>query len=155
VVIACDCRSRGPVFESRWGLFFLSKKSFSVFTFMPRATTSIASSCRGLSRRQLHQASKGHPPVHITTLPNKIRVATESKPGHFSSVGLYIDAGSRYETPLTSGASHFLDRMAFKVLSPYLFPYSISVRISVHPVRPRALVHSRRCRPQLTPWAVR
>ncbi|KAI0800639.1 Metalloenzyme, LuxS/M16 peptidase-like protein [Fomes fomentarius] len=54
------------------------------------------------------------PPVQITTLPNGIRVATESTPGHFSSVGLYVDAGSRYETPSTSGVSHFLDRMAFK-----------------------------------------
>ncbi|KAI0094433.1 Metalloenzyme, LuxS/M16 peptidase-like protein [Irpex rosettiformis] len=52
--------------------------------------------------------------VEITTLPNKIRVATENTPGHFSAVGLYIDAGTRYETPTTSGVSHFLDRMAFK-----------------------------------------
>jgi processing peptidase subunit alpha len=64
-------------------------------------------------QRQLSQALL--PPLQITTLPNKIRVATESTPGHFSSVGLYIDAGSRYELPSTSGASHFLDRMAFKV----------------------------------------
>ncbi|PFH52260.1 hypothetical protein AMATHDRAFT_2266 [Amanita thiersii Skay4041] len=54
------------------------------------------------------------PTIQITTLPNKIRVATEDTPGHFSSVGLYIDAGSRYETTETSGVSHFLDRMAFK-----------------------------------------
>lgn len=55
------------------------------------------------------------PSVKITTLPNKIRVATETTPGHFSSVGLYVDAGSRYESPELSGVSHFLDRMAFKV----------------------------------------
>ncbi|KAG6889982.1 hypothetical protein C0995_012942 [Termitomyces sp. Mi166 len=54
------------------------------------------------------------PNVQITTLPNRLRVATDSTPGHFSSVGLYIDAGSRYETPETAGVSHFLDRMAFK-----------------------------------------
>ncbi|KAF8203944.1 Metalloenzyme, LuxS/M16 peptidase-like protein [Pholiota molesta] len=67
-------------------------------------------------RRQL--ASAVVPPsVDITTLPNKIRVATENTPGHFSTVGLYIDAGSRYETPMTSGVSHFLDRMAFKSTS--------------------------------------
>ncbi|KAI1793122.1 Metalloenzyme, LuxS/M16 peptidase-like protein [Ganoderma leucocontextum] len=54
------------------------------------------------------------PPVQITTLSNGIRVATETTPGHFSSVGLYLDAGSRYETHSTSGVSHFLDRMAFK-----------------------------------------
>ncbi|KAF9225501.1 hypothetical protein BS17DRAFT_801520 [Gyrodon lividus] len=65
-----------------------------------------------LRQRQFSLATL--PPLQITTLPNKIRVATESTPGHFSSVGLYIDAGSRYEVPSTSGASHFLDRMAFK-----------------------------------------
>ncbi|KAI0368833.1 LuxS/MPP-like metallohydrolase [Pilatotrama ljubarskyi] len=60
------------------------------------------------------KSSPADPPVQITTLPNGLRVATESTPGHFSSLGLYVDAGSRYETPSTSGASHFLDRMAFK-----------------------------------------
>ena len=66
--------------------------------------------------RSLHLPSKpSDPPVDITTLPNGIRVATESTPGHFSSVGLYVDAGSRHETPSTLGVSHFLDRMAFKV----------------------------------------
>lgn len=53
--------------------------------------------------------------VQITTLPNKLRVATENTPGHFSSLGLYIDAGARYETPANAGVSHFVDRMAFKV----------------------------------------
>jgi processing peptidase subunit alpha len=31
-----------------------------------------------------------------------------------ASVGLYIDCGSIYETPASSGASHLLERMAFK-----------------------------------------
>ncbi|KAI6012432.1 Metalloenzyme, LuxS/M16 peptidase-like protein [Pisolithus orientalis] len=65
-------------------------------------------------RLQRHSSQATLPPLKITTLPNKIRVATESTPGHFASVGLYIDAGSRYEDSSTSGASHFLDRMAFK-----------------------------------------
>lgn len=51
----------------------------------------------------------------MTTLPNKVRVATENIPGHFHSVGVYVDAGSRYESPRTSGTSHLLDRLAFKV----------------------------------------
>ena len=55
------------------------------------------------------------PTVQITTLPNKIRVATDTRPGHFSSVGLYVDGGARHETQHTSGVFHFLDRMAFKV----------------------------------------
>ncbi|KDQ20455.1 hypothetical protein BOTBODRAFT_50557 [Botryobasidium botryosum FD-172 SS1] len=53
-------------------------------------------------------------PVQITTLPNKLRVATEASPGHFSSLGVYIEAGSRFESPRMSGVSHLLDRMAFK-----------------------------------------
>lgn len=61
-------------------------------------------------------ASPAQPlPTQITTLDNKIRVATEATPGHFSAVGVYIDAGSRYEAPQYSGVSHILDRMAFKV----------------------------------------
>ncbi|KAJ3721773.1 Metalloenzyme, LuxS/M16 peptidase-like protein [Lentinula raphanica] len=53
-------------------------------------------------------------PTQITTLPNKIRVATDPTSGYFSSIGLYVDAGSRYETSENAGASHFIDRLAFK-----------------------------------------
>ncbi|KAG8829355.1 Mitochondrial-processing peptidase subunit alpha [Serendipita sp. 399] len=60
-------------------------------------------------------ASRVEPlPTKITTLGNKLRVATEATPGHFSAVGVYIDAGSRYEAPQFTGVSHILDRMAFK-----------------------------------------
>ncbi|GJN14989.1 hypothetical protein PR202_gb01873 [Eleusine coracana subsp. coracana] len=53
----------------------------------------------------------------ITTLPNGVKIASEtsqycSSPS--ASVGLYIDCGSIYETPASSGASHLLERMAFK-----------------------------------------
>jgi len=51
----------------------------------------------------------------ITTLPNGIRVATEALPGPFSGVGVYVDAGSRYETEELRGVSHIIDRLAFKV----------------------------------------
>ncbi|CAB4391222.1 unnamed protein product [Rhizophagus irregularis] len=50
----------------------------------------------------------------ITTLSNGVRVTSENTPGHFSAVGVYIDVGSRYETPQTLGLSHMLDRLAFK-----------------------------------------
>jgi mitochondrial-processing peptidase subunit alpha len=84
---------------------------------MRRASYSLVRRTNELSRRRAFRtaAAGGDAAVRITTLPNKIRVATESTPGHFSSVGLYVDAGSRYETPTTSGVSHFLDRMAFQV----------------------------------------
>ena len=83
---------------------------------------------RGFQRSHPSQGSTTtvNSPVQITTLQNKLRVATESTPSHFSSVGLYIDAGSRYETPSTSGVSHFLDRMAFKVRWPLLAPYHVT-----------------------------
>ncbi|KAF2432463.1 mitochondrial-processing peptidase subunit alpha [Tothia fuscella] len=53
----------------------------------------------------------------VTTLPNGIRVATEALPGHFSGIGVYIDAGSRYENAYLSGVSHIIDRLAFKSTS--------------------------------------
>ncbi|KAJ9133123.1 hypothetical protein NKR19_g9164 [Coniochaeta hoffmannii] len=50
----------------------------------------------------------------ITRLPNGIRVASEDLPDAFSGVGVYIDAGSRYENDYLRGASHIMDRLAFK-----------------------------------------
>lgn len=50
----------------------------------------------------------------ITELPNGVRVATESLPGPFSGVGVYVDAGSRYEDASLRGVSHIIDRLAFK-----------------------------------------
>ncbi|KAJ5957043.1 hypothetical protein N7501_011322 [Penicillium viridicatum] len=50
----------------------------------------------------------------ITTLPNGVRVATESLPGPFAGVGVYVDAGSRYEDESLRGVSHIMDRLAFK-----------------------------------------
>lgn len=54
---------------------------------------------------------------NITTLSNGIRVATEALPGPFSGVGVYIDAGSRYENDDLRGLSHIVDRLAFKSTS--------------------------------------
>lgn len=51
---------------------------------------------------------------NISELPNGVRVATESLPGPFSAVGIYIDAGSRYEDESLRGVSHIVDRLAFK-----------------------------------------
>lgn len=44
-----------------------------------------------------------------------MRVVTDPTPGHFHAVGVYIDAGSRFETSRCSGVSHLIDRLAFKV----------------------------------------
>uniref|UniRef100_A0A0A9FEW9 Alpha-MPP n=1 Tax=Arundo donax TaxID=35708 RepID=A0A0A9FEW9_ARUDO len=50
----------------------------------------------------------------ITTLPNGVKIASETSSSPAASVGLYIDCGSIYETPASSGVSHLLERMAFK-----------------------------------------
>lgn len=52
--------------------------------------------------------------TQISILKNGLRVVTDSTPGHFSALGAYINAGSRYETLERSGISHIIDRMAWK-----------------------------------------
>ncbi|KAL5012459.1 hypothetical protein ScPMuIL_011010 [Solemya velum] len=50
---------------------------------------------------------------HVTVLENGLTVATENKFGHFCTVGVVIDSGSRYEVACPSGISHFLEKLAF------------------------------------------
>lgn len=51
----------------------------------------------------------------ITTLPNGLRVITETMPSVRSvSVGAWVDTGSRDETPAEAGCSHFLEHLLFK-----------------------------------------
>ncbi|KAL6134546.1 hypothetical protein ACLB2K_066777 [Fragaria x ananassa] len=50
----------------------------------------------------------------ITKLSNGVRIASETSPSPAASIGVYINCGSIYETPVTSGASHLLERLAFK-----------------------------------------
>jgi mitochondrial-processing peptidase subunit beta len=91
-----------------------------------RASRRLASSTGQISR--LHQAAKAAAPsaasfpdyvlhcpeTKVTTLPNGLRVATEKWHGDTACVGVFIDAGSRYETAANNGAAHFLEHMAFK-----------------------------------------
>jgi predicted Zn-dependent peptidase len=51
----------------------------------------------------------------ITTLPNGLRVITETMPSVRSvSVGAWVDTGSRDETTVEAGCSHFLEHLLFK-----------------------------------------
>ncbi|GLT36219.1 hypothetical protein SLA2020_106130 [Shorea laevis] len=55
------------------------------------------------------------PETRVTTLPNGLRVATESSlAARTATVGVWIDAGSRFETDETNGTAHFLEHMIFK-----------------------------------------
>jgi len=55
-----------------------------------------------------------YPQTKQTTLANGLRVASETGAGDTATVGIWIDAGSRYETPETNGVAHFLEHMSFK-----------------------------------------
>jgi len=50
----------------------------------------------------------------VTTLPSGMRVASEFYPGATTTVGVWIDSGTRFETEETNGTAHFLEHMAFK-----------------------------------------
>ena len=54
------------------------------------------------------------PATEVSTLKNGLRVASEGGHGETATVGVWIDAGSRYETAKNNGAAHFLEHMAFK-----------------------------------------
>mmetsp|Transcript_14209 Transcript_14209/g.15831 ORF Transcript_14209/g.15831 Transcript_14209/m.15831 type:complete len:475 (+) Transcript_14209:56-1480(+) len=55
------------------------------------------------------------PATDVTTLDSGLRVASETVAGaETATVGVWIDAGSRYETAKNNGAAHFLEHMAFK-----------------------------------------
>lgn len=46
-------------------------------------------------------------------------MASEALPGSFSGVGVYIEAGSRFENQALRGVSHIMDRLAFKSTSKH------------------------------------
>ena len=54
--------------------------------------------------------------TEVSTLKNGLRVATERVPAECETVtlGVWIDAGSRYEAASNNGAAHFLEHIAFK-----------------------------------------
>lgn len=90
-------------------------------TLPSRLSRGITSSASAAGRLRKYATTANNPSEReptdldqITTLSNGIRVATESLPGHFSGIGVYIDAGSRYENEGLRGVSHIIDRLAFK-----------------------------------------
>ncbi len=53
--------------------------------------------------------------TRVHRLPNGFRIVTEDMPGlRSASVGLWVGAGGRHETPGENGIAHFLEHMAFK-----------------------------------------
>ncbi|XP_063617066.1 mitochondrial-processing peptidase subunit beta [Cydia splendana] len=84
------------------------------------ATTLRLLSSQGVQVRSLatavgyKQALVNVPPTKLTVLDNGLRVASEDSGAATATVGLWIDAGSRYENSKNNGVAHFLEHMAFK-----------------------------------------
>lgn len=52
--------------------------------------------------------------MHLTTLKNELRVATQRTKSPLTCMTLAVAAGPRYETACTSGLTHFIEHLAFK-----------------------------------------
>jgi hypothetical protein len=53
-------------------------------------------------------------PFEMTVLSNGVRVCTERWDSPTAAVGVFVDAGSRFENIETSGSAHFLEHILFK-----------------------------------------
>ncbi|KAK7834900.1 hypothetical protein U0070_022871 [Myodes glareolus] len=74
-------------------------------------------SCGGSRLRSTQAAPQvvlNVPETRVTCLENGLRVASENSGLSTCTVGLWIDAGSRYENEKNNGTAHFLEHMAFK-----------------------------------------
>lgn len=70
---------------------------------------------KSTQQRVLHEpALINLPETRVTTLKNGLRVASEDQGLLTCTVGVWIDAGSRFEDERTNGTAHFLEHMAFK-----------------------------------------
>uniref|UniRef100_A0A1I8A848 Mitochondrial-processing peptidase subunit beta n=1 Tax=Steinernema glaseri TaxID=37863 RepID=A0A1I8A848_9BILA len=54
------------------------------------------------------------PSTKVSHLPSGFTIASESRKIPTATVGIWIDAGSRYENERNNGVAHFLEHMAFK-----------------------------------------
>eukprot|EP00178_Gracilaria_changii_P003522 TRINITY_DN1523_c0_g1_i1.p1 TRINITY_DN1523_c0_g1~~TRINITY_DN1523_c0_g1_i1.p1 ORF type:complete len:540 (+),score=95.02 TRINITY_DN1523_c0_g1_i1:126-1622(+) len=93
----------------------------------PALTTPPASGIKGALKRMLGPNADPLPPhyrldesllpevpTRVTTLSNGMRVASESRPVGAAVVGVWIDAGTRFEPESVNGAAHFLEHLIFK-----------------------------------------
>uniref|UniRef100_A0AAQ5X3U5 Mitochondrial-processing peptidase subunit beta n=1 Tax=Amphiprion ocellaris TaxID=80972 RepID=A0AAQ5X3U5_AMPOC len=60
------------------------------------------------------QSLLGAPETRLTSLDNGLRIASEETGHATCTVGLWISAGSRYESEKNNGTGFFLEHMAFK-----------------------------------------
>ncbi|XP_063438321.1 mitochondrial-processing peptidase subunit beta-like [Mytilus galloprovincialis] len=70
--------------------------------------------CQSAKAATYESTIENLPETRVTTLDNGVRVATEDSGIPTCTVGLWIDAGSRFENAKNNGTAHFLEHMAFK-----------------------------------------
>jgi len=74
---------------------------------------SLATPLPGLPTPKYAKASSQGSETNVTILDNGLKVASENRFGQFSTVGVIVDSGSRYESPYPSGVAHFLEKLSF------------------------------------------
>ncbi|KAK2862478.1 hypothetical protein Q5P01_002011 [Channa striata] len=74
---------------------------------------------RGQASVSYAQSLAGAPETRLTTLDNGFRVASEETGHATCTVGVWIGAGSRYESEKNNGTGFFLEHMAFKGTKKY------------------------------------
>ncbi|MFI5984909.1 M16 family metallopeptidase [Streptomyces sp. NPDC051555] len=81
-----------------------------------RVTARTSSEVRAVARTQtLLPGENGIGTVRRTTLPNGLRIVTETLPSVRSATfGIWAHVGSRDETPTLNGATHYLEHLLFK-----------------------------------------
>ncbi|MGD6742810.1 M16 family metallopeptidase [Streptomyces sp. BH106] len=81
-----------------------------------QATARTSSEGRAVARTQtLIKGTSGIGTVRKTTLPNGLRIVTETLPSVRSATfGIWAHVGSRDETPTLNGATHYLEHLLFK-----------------------------------------
>lgn len=80
---------------------------------MRRVNFKLAQTARAYGT-QIPQSLLTVPVTKENTLNNGMRVCSEESGGETATVGVWIDAGSRFETDQNNGVAHFLEHMAFK-----------------------------------------
>lgn len=54
------------------------------------------------------------PETECSVLDNTVQIASENTGGNTATVGIWLDAGSRYETPKNNGAGNLIDHLLLK-----------------------------------------
>jgi len=87
-----------------------------LLTNTPKAqvTTAICSRSQSTQAATYEQTLVNVPETQSSTLKNGLKIASEDSGIPTATVGLWIDAGSRFENDKNNGVAHFLEHMAFK-----------------------------------------